>query len=144
MIRHATNDAVAIAWVNHVLGSDLAGSQVPEDNSTWAASGFVAVQTVGGGADSYYNLRKSTIGLQVWTCDTQQSGQPPWGKAHFLAESIRAATYSYDQPWLDIPYCDERVRVMTTRMIMEPRRKYGDTGDYACVNLHIGINWTTI
>lgn len=48
----ATPELVAEAWLKAVVG-DRVSTSLPKDNTSWAASGFVTLTTVGGTPNAY-------------------------------------------------------------------------------------------
>jgi len=86
-----TSDLVAVAWLGGIAGltPDMVSTNLPQDNSTWAATGFCTVSTIGGTPDLYLPVRKPVYQVDCWAVNPS-SGRPPWGKANHLAELIRS------------------------------------------------------
>lgn len=144
MAHVPTNELVAIHWAKTLPGlpSDQIGTTLPSDNTTWAASGFVQVQTAAGQPGVYlpYNAP-----VMQWTCwaHNPASGKPPWGKANALAEALKAATYGpAHYGGVATPAAFEDARVMEAHPLTEPRRVRGDDARYAAFTLDMQIFWT--
>jgi len=91
-MRPANSELAAIAWLKTVPGMPVnqIGTTLPQDNTTWAASGYVQPIVVGKGSSSpYYGYRAPVIQVHCWAVNpTKQT--PPWWKANELAENIYA------------------------------------------------------
>lgn len=139
-------EAVVQAWLATIPGiaSSMVGSTLPEDNSTWAASGFITTYIVGGKAGMYMPLRSPKVMLCAYAT-TPGSSIPPWNLAKDLAEAVVAATYNQSLfgNTLTIPYASQDAVVMTAFPLSEPRRGFGDLGDYAMYTVDIQFNWKT-
>lgn len=89
-IQHANSELAAIAWLKTVPGLPVnqIGTTLPQDNTTWAASGFVQILVTGRGrSNPYYGYRSSVITAHCWAVNLGAQ-TPPWGMACDLAESI--------------------------------------------------------
>ena len=70
------------------------------------------------------------------------TGRPPWNQAANLAETIAAGCFATSHSvFLTVPYCDQQARILSVYLIDEPRRAYGDMGDYACFDTSVAIHW---
>lgn len=141
-LLHPNNDLVATAWAKMVSGlpsGQIAGT-LPEDNSTWAASGFVEVSTSGGTPTQENALRSPVITYDCWAC-APGSVRPPWGKANALAEAIVAANYAHLHGPVTMPAGYGPARVLSTLLIAEPRRVGSDPAGYARFQVDIQIVW---
>jgi hypothetical protein len=140
----ATTELVAIAWLKGVVG-DIVATTLPADNSTWAASGFVVVATVGGSANRYVPLRSPVVSVDCWAV-SPESNKPPWNKAAYLAELIQAACYdSQGTPrLLTLPTGYPQARVLSAYSEYEPRRVPDDEASYARFNLGLTFNWVEV
>lgn len=143
-MRYATTEKVAVAWLSGVSGLSTAmvGATLPEDTSLWSATGFVTPAAVGGNPDLYLPFASPVVDIKCWAVDPG-SGLPPWGAAENLAETVRAACYDIPSigRFLTLPYCDQTARVLSAYPVQEPRRAYGDAGDYACVQVELALHW---
>jgi hypothetical protein len=142
----ANTELVAMAWLGGVTGltSAMVATQLPKDNSSWAASGFVAVRTVGGAPGIHVPLRQPVVMVDTWAVNPN-SGKPPWFQANALAELIdagcRAATAART---VTLPTNYGQARVHSAYLVSEPRRAYGDQGDYARYTTDLPLNWTDL
>jgi hypothetical protein len=92
-VKRANSELAAIAWLKTVPGLPInqIGTSLPQDNSTWAASGYVQVIVVGKGSSSkYYGYRAPVIQAHCWAVNADNKQTPPWWKANELAENIYA------------------------------------------------------
>lgn len=90
-IQHANSELVARAWLRTVPGLPVnqIGTTLPQDNSTWASSGYVQIISTSPLARSskYFRYRAPVLTAHCWA--TNPNAQtPPWGKACDLAECI--------------------------------------------------------
>lgn len=143
--RNATSEAVAIAWAGTATGvtSAMVGFEVPTDNTTWAASGFIVPTVSGGNSALNYALGSPVVTFQCWACKTD-SAYAPWGKARNLAGFLRKATYLNRPVDVTLTDTDENARVLSTYPVGEPRKVYGDLGDYAAYTIDLAFNWVVI
>ncbi|MFG3051903.1 hypothetical protein ACGFZP_13260 [Kitasatospora sp. NPDC048239] len=143
-ILRATTELVTVAWLHDVVG-DIVATTLPRDNSTWAASGFVTVATIGGSADPYVPMRSPVVSVDCWAV-APSSGRPPWNKASVLAERIQAACW--DHPGtprlLTLPGNYPQARVLSAYSTYEPRRVPDDEASYARINLGLSVNWVEV
>ena len=137
--KYASPEAVSQQWAAAVVGVPT-GNQLPTDNTTWAASGFVLTSDAGGDPDMYYPLHNSIFIFQTWACNPS-SPYPPWGKARNLVEQIRNETYQHLGRVLVLPNCDQNARVLQSVMLKEPHKVYGDLGNYAAYTVTVELHW---
>lgn len=143
-VLRATTELVATAWLKGVVGDIVAGT-LPRDNSTWAASGFVVLATVGGTADMYVPLRSPVVSVDCWAV-SPSSNRPPWHKATWLAEQIQAACYESEATprILTLPTGYPQARVLSAYSTYEARRVPADEAGYARLNLGLTFNWVEL
>lgn len=138
-----TNELVAIAWLKSIEGipENSVNTQLPADNSTWEASGFVQVGMAGGTPDMYTPQNQPVLQVDCWAANPN-SEKPPWGKANNLAEIIKAAVYD-KRYWghLTLPATHENVRVLGAVATTEPRRVLGDEARFACYTFDLQLFW---
>lgn len=137
---YADNEHVARAWAASVLGTAAVGDQLPTDNTTWAASGFVVVAPAGGASNIYYRFGHPVMAFQAWSCNLNSSS-PPWWKARNLIETLRQETLVHLGRFLTIPACSENAKVLQSQFVGEPRRVFGDLGNYAAYTQDIVLHW---
>lgn len=135
---HTTTDLVAVAWLRTLPGlvADGVATQLPADETTWAANGFVVVPVqVGGTPHATMPLHRPVVQVECWGT-VPGSDKLPWGIPNQLAEQIRFGTYdrnNFSRLLLisagGVQY--PAARVLSARMMTEPRRVWHDQGDYA-------------
>jgi hypothetical protein len=145
---HASNDLVAVAWLRTLPGlvADGVATQLPADETTWAANGFVVVPIqVGGTPHRNIPLRRPVVQVECWGT-VPGSDKLPWGIPDQLAEQIRAGTY--DRTTFGrllhitaggVTYPTARVKA--ARILTEPRRVWHDAGDYAGKSFNLALQW---
>ncbi|MGW6912589.1 hypothetical protein ACWGB8_02005 [Kitasatospora sp. NPDC054939] len=140
----ATTELVAVAWLRGVVG-DIVATTLPRNNSTWAASGFVTVGTVGGTAGMYVPLRSPVVSVDCWAV-SPSSGRPPWNKAALLAEQVQAGCWDHEGTprLLTLPAGFPQARVLSAYSTYEPRRVPDDEASYARINLGLSVNWVEV
>ena len=145
---HAPTDLVAVAWIASIPGlvADGVATQLPANETTWAANGFVVVPAqVGGTPHSTMPLRRPVVQVECWGT-VPGSDKLPWGIPNQLAEQIRAGTYDrntfgrlllINAGSVTYPYA----RVLSAKMLTEPRRIWHDTGDYAGFQFDLALQY---
>lgn len=131
-------ELVAQAWLRSLEGipSNGVGTNLPGDNTTWAASGFVQISTIGGTPGMYLPMANPVISIDCWA-NAAKSSQPPWGKANQLAERIRFAGYggvdSLNVPQRIVALAPQyqNARVLAAYAVSEPRRMLNDEARFA-------------
>jgi hypothetical protein len=148
---HAPTDLVAQAWIRTIPGltADGVAGQLPSDETSWADGGFVVVPiTVGGTPHDTIPIRRPVVQVETWAT-VPGSDKLPWGLANQLAEQIRAGTYdrvNFGRP-LTItsgPVAYPSARVLSAKVMTEPRRVWSDVGDYAGFVLDLMLQWVQI
>jgi hypothetical protein len=148
---HAPNDLVAQAWIRTIPGltADGVAGQLPSDETSWAANGFVVVpMSVGGTPHDTIPVRRPVVQVETWAT-VPGSDKLPWGLANQLAEQIRFGTYdrvNFGRPLGisagPVPY--PSARVISARMMTEPHRVWSDAGDYAGFAFDLMLQWVQI
>lgn len=148
----ANTDLVAVAWLGGVSGltPNMVGAQLPADATTWAATGFVTVRTSGGRPALDVPMRGPVVTVDTWAVKPTSS-KPPWNKANQLAELIvRACEPLSEQEriamkrTLTLPTGYPAARVESAYVVTEPRRSYGDIGDYASFTVDLQLHWADL
>lgn len=142
----ANTELVTIAWLGGVTGlsAGMVAATLPKDNTSWAVSGFVTVRTVGGAPGMYVPLRAPVVMVDTWAV-SPSSGKPPWFKANALAELVDAGCRAADvQRTLTLPVNYPQARVLGAFLLSEPRRAYGDQGDYARYTADLALRWVEL
>jgi len=135
---HAPVDLVACAWVRSIPGlvCDGVASQLPADETKWAKNGFIVIPTgVGGAPHANTPVRRPVCQVECWGT-VPGSDKLPWGIPAQLAEQIRMGTYDRQSFGRALDIRSGSVtypvaRVLSARMLNEPRRLWSDAGDYA-------------
>lgn len=146
MTFRANTELVTIAWLANVQGltSSMVAATLPKDNTTWAASGFVTVRASGGSPGIHVPMRNPVVTLDCWAV-RPGSAKPPWYQANQLAELIDAGCRSaLAGRTVVLPTNYGSVRVHSAYLISEPRRVYGDQGDYARYTADMSVNWVDL
>lgn len=145
---HTPNDMVAVEWIATIPGltADGVATQLPSDETTWAAHGFVVVPvTVGGTPHMYAPIRRVVVQVECWAT-VPGSDRLPWWKANQLAEQIRAGTYdrytfgralAIQAGGVTYPGASAK----SVQMLTEPRRIWSDVGDYAGYTFDLRLDW---
>jgi hypothetical protein len=125
-MRPANAELAAIAWLKTVPGLPVnqIGGELPQDNSTWAASGFVQPIIVGRGSSNiYYGYREPVVMVHCWAVNPAKE-TPPWWKANELAEKIYARLLKEDNGVgnLSIKTGYRNVRITQAWCIEEPKK----------------------
>ncbi|MEU1309506.1 hypothetical protein ABZ419_11510 [Streptomyces cinnamoneus] len=143
-VLRATTEQVAVAWLKGIVG-DRVSTTLPKDNTTWSASGFAVVTTVGGAANMYVPLREPVVSVDCWAVNPD-SQKPPWGKAAWLAERIQAGCYDNATipRLLTLPAGYPAARVLSAYTAYEPRRVPDDASSYARFTLGLALHWVEV
>ena len=147
---HAETDLVAVFWLRSIIGlaADVVATQLPSDETKWAANGAVTVpMVVGGTPHSNMALRRPVVQVEAWGT-VPGSDKLPWGIPSQLCEQIRAGTYDRVNfgriLWVTAgPVSYPPVRVKSAKMLTEPRRVWSDTGDFAGKQFDLALQWTS-
>jgi hypothetical protein len=141
----ATPELVATAWLITVVG-DRVATNLPKDNTTWAASGFCTLVTAGGTPNAYVPLREPVIGVDCWAVNPQ-SQKPPWNKAAMLAEAIMAACQDHRAiaQTVTLPGGYPAAQVRSAYVTGDPRRIPDDPSSYARYSIPgLAISWVEV
>lgn len=148
LLLRATNELVTIAWLKTVVG-DRVATTLPKPvggNFTWAASGFVTTDTVGGSPNIYVPLREPVMSADCWAVNPG-SQKPPWDKAAMLAEAIQAACWEHRSipQTVVLPVGYPTVQVRSAYCTGEPRRVPNDPSSYARYSIPgLAIAWVEV
>lgn len=146
---HASTDLVAVAWIRGISGlvADGVATQLPADETTWAKNGFVVVPVqVGGTPHSTMPLRRPVVQVEAWGT-VPGSDKLPWGIPSQLCEQIRmgcldrtnfSRLLTITAGGVTYP----NARVLSARMLTEPRRIWHDVGDFAGYMFNLALQWT--
>lgn len=154
MVNFANSELVALAWMlEYVPGftAPMLGTTLPRDPAAWAATGFVQAQTIPGRPASVDLPRRLPV-VQVDSWAANVSGnQPPWWKAHGLADRVRIATENEEHPWIGKPLSlagvvpnnaeYEDAIVWGVYPLIDPTRVPDDPAGYARVTIDLAFDW---
>ena len=138
-----TAEQVTVAWLSTLplLPTNGVATSLPADNSSWAASGFVVVTSVGGSPAVDTPIYSPVMQVDCWAGNVN-SAKPPWGKAGQLAGAIEWATYGPSvQQVLDLPAAFYNARLLSVVATTEPRRIPSDEAGFARVQMDLTVNW---
>lgn len=127
----ANSELVTIAWLKTIVGDRVANT-LPKDNSSWSASGFCTIGTVGGTPNLYVPLREPVMSVDCWAFNPD-SQKPPWNKAACLAEAIQAGCYDHTAipQTVTLPTGYPAAQVRSAYLTGDPRRVPDDVSSYA-------------
>ncbi len=136
--KHTNSEQVTIAWLK--VQSDLSGipigTTVPQDTSSWAATGFIQISVVGRGhSNPEIDYRSPVMTAFCWATNPNKQN-PPWGKANDLADiiwDICGSNANGRENLTTAVSAAPKARVLQAWGVQEPRRhKWGfptlDTG----------------
>lgn len=141
---YPSHELVAVAWLKTLTGIPTAqvATNLPADNESWAASGFVQVTAVGGNPNIDIPTFQPVVQIDCWA-NNVDSLKPPWGKASSLAERIVWASYGVQQPGsIDMGANFHSPRLMSVYALSEPRRILSDEAGFARVQFDMSFRWT--
>jgi hypothetical protein len=136
--RTPTTDLVASAYLRHVLGLTDAelGTGLPTDQTTWAETGFITVDAIGGTPHPELPQRAPVVAIETWAIKGK------WNLAFDLAE--RVTDYfegRVDSIAFDVKTNYHRARVLEGRVLTEPRKVRADPSLFAHVTLDLLLHW---
>lgn len=153
MTVRADTDQVARAWLRTVNGIPTNGvaAQLPSDNSSWAASGFMTAYAVGGSRDRYVPIKNPVVRCTAWAVTLDSDGQvtskAPWGKASQLCEAVDAAcrSESFVKTVLNLPGDYPNAKVLEAYLLTEPQKVFGDeSAYYAQMYFDLALHWIEV
>lgn len=141
------SELVAQAWISSLanISSSIVKTQLPADNTTWAASGFVhVVGVVGGASDPYVPVKNPVVQVDTYAVNPN-TDNPDWGQASTLAEYIRAGTYLLEKTHVSLTTRSgfDNAQVLQATCT-EPRRIPNDPSGYARYTMDVNLTWVTI
>jgi hypothetical protein len=145
-----TNELVGVSWISSIAGlqADGVATQLPASESSWSRYGFITVAVVGGSPENNTSIRRPVFQVDCWA-NNKSSDKPPWWRANVLAEQIRAATFDRQHSHRGVSVSAggstyPNAIVLSATMMTEPRRGYGDPGDYARYLFDLQLPWTQV
>jgi len=159
MAKRANSELAAIAWLKTVPGLPVnqIGTTLPQDQTTWAETGFIQPIVVGKGSSSkYYGYRSPVVMVHCWAVNPAKQ-TPPWWKADDLAETIFEHLLKEENGFEnhDLPRPGYRkIRVLQAWVIEEPKRipwgfpsgqgSFVDPGNAAHYTLSYQMAWAEL
>ena len=141
---YANTELVTVAYLGVILGDvSIVGLQLPADQASWAASGFVQVVAPHAGEPNQYEpIEAPTVAVRAWAV-APGGRRPPWNQAAQLAERIRRLAFNeYTGPvTVTLPSGYEQAIVDTGSVLSHPARIGGDDSAYACYGFDLRISW---
>jgi hypothetical protein len=145
----ANNELVAISWIGSIpgLSTQMVATQLPDDQTKWAASGFIVVSTIGGIIDPYLPVNLPVMQVDCYAV-TPGSNKAPWFKANNLAMIIQRACWDrfHFNRLLTLKAGNASypaATVTSAYLTTPPRRIYDDPGDYARYQTDLALTWIT-
>lgn len=145
---HATTDLVAVEFLRTMPGltADVVATQLPADESKWAANGAVVVPLrVGGTPHSTIALKRPVVQVDCWAT-VPGSDKIPWNIADQLCEQIRFGCL--DRTTFNRPLAITAgkltypgARVLSAKMLTEPRKIWSDAGEYGGYSFNLGLQF---
>jgi hypothetical protein len=145
LLLRANHELVTIAWLKTIVG-DRVATMLPKDNASWAASGFVTTDVVGGTPNLYVPLREPVMSVDCWAFSAG-SQKPPWNKASVLAQAIQAACWEHRSipQTVTLPTGYPAVQVRSAYCTGDPRRVPDDPSSYARYSIPgLAITWVEV
>jgi hypothetical protein len=151
----ATSELVAQFWIGTIpgLSTQMVATQLPDaedkrgNPAPWVATGFITVHVVGGSPNIYLPVKNPVMQLDFYAT-RPGSDKPPWGVANVLAETVRYATLQRTgfNRVLNLMAGNTTYPpavVKSAYFMTEPRRAYGDVGDYGHYQVDMAMTWVT-
>lgn len=149
-----TDILVAAAWIATIPGFSpaMVDETLPPDvdpaagePAAWLKTGFITVNTVGGGPDMYLPRTEAVVQVDVWA-SVPGSNSPPWHFAEALGQAVTVATWQRTgfnrrlTPVVQgVTYPDAMVQA--AYMATGFKRLYDDSASYARLTANLGLNW---
>jgi len=141
---YATTELVTVAYLGVVLSApSIVGLQLPGDQSSWAATGFVQVVAPHAGEPNQYEpIEAPVVAVRCWAV-APGGRRPPWNQAAQLAEKIRRLAFNEYTGAVTVmlPTGYEQAIVDTGSVLSHPARIGGDDSAFACYGLDVRLSW---
>lgn len=148
-MARARSELVAVAFIKTMSGiatNGMVSTQLPEDNTSWAASGFIKCgPVVGGSPEMYVPIRKPVIQLNCYAVNSNTMF-PDWGKAEELANLIVEGTFDTSLLYkaLTLRSGVNQALVMSAEAMTEPARLEDNPSAYASYTVDLKLTWKEI
>ena len=146
----ANDELVAIAWIAAIQGLQVDGvaTQLPASEASWNTYGFITVAVVGGSPGQELPVRRPVFQVDCWA-NNPGSDKAPWWRAVALAEQVRLGVYDRQRVHRGVQLTAggkqyPPAAVLGAVIMTEPRRGYGDPGDYARYFFDLQLTWVPI
>ncbi len=138
-----TNTQVVEAWLKTIaaIPDALVGPSLPSDNSTWGATGFWQVTTVGGSPHPDLGIKIPVVEVSCWTA-TPDGNAAPTNRAESLATDVRNEAMAARTMRLTIG--DKTVFLLGITAISEPLRVPDVRTNYARSMVQVQANWEVL
>lgn len=148
MIKRPNSELVVCEWINTIpeiaRTPNPCAMELPQDNSTWGASGFITVAVIGGSRDVYLNAGRPVVQIDTWAV---HGSKPLWAKAHNIMSAIIDASFNGQATLRRTLSLATRkadygtARVMECYPLGEPKRVPEDESEYAHVTMDMQFHW---
>jgi hypothetical protein len=145
-----STERIVAAWLATIPGITpaMVATSLPTDTSTWASTGFLTVEPVGGlPVIEGPPVRRPLVQVSVW-CVRPGAQRPPWGMADSLMELVmRAAVGSRVGRSVDValsvgtPASTASARILSVWAVSEPRRLWSDDSSFAHRQVDLRVDW---
>ena len=138
-----TNTQVVEAWLKTIdsVPDSLVGPTLPSDNSTWGASGFYQVTTVGGTPNPDLGIKEPVVAISCWAAVAEGS-HAPTNRAESYATDIRNAAMSARTMRLTIGATT--VFLLGVNAVTEPLRVPDVRTNYARSDVQVQVWWEVL
>jgi len=145
-----STERVVAAWLATIPGitPGMVATTLPSDVSTWASTGFLVVEPVGGlPIVDGPPVRRPLVQVSAWAVKPG-SQRPPWGMADSLMETVmRAAVGNLAGRSVDVtltagnPPTTATARILSVWAVSEPRRLWSDDSSFAHRQVDLRCDW---
>lgn len=153
-----TDVLVAAEWIATIPGftREMTGERLPPDvlpptpeqpirPAPWLRTGFVTVQSVGGGLDPDVPRRNPVMQVDCWAA-LPGSNDPPWRMCEALGEAIWLATMqrtTFNRPLVLVVNGVEYTTAVVQGVYLATsfKRLYSDAADYARITGNLALSW---
>ena len=135
------SELVAVAYLPLVttLPSSIIATSLPEANSSWAETGFVTVEAVGGARDLDLPVGRPVLTVSAWGVKGK------WPLAfHLIDQIIEGFDGRVSSQSFTVKANYARARVLDGRLLTEARRVRNDPSLFARVNIDLLLNWVEV
>ncbi len=144
-----STERIVAAWLATIPGITpaMVATSLPTDTGTWASTGFLTVEPVGGIPGIDVPVRQPLVQVNAWAVKPGAQ-RPPWGLSDSLMETVvRACVGQMVGRRVDVtlsvgnPPSTATARVLSVWAVSEPRRLWSDDSSYAHRSVDIRCSW---